>query len=101
MSALKCMCNPSSYYHRKVLISFEDNDVIHLPLSNAEEWSPKVAAGDLLDKRKPTLCICKLGGRSMKMATFLATQAGFDEVIISFKMTPQPHFPRCTVSMGE
>ena len=58
-----------------------DGDVINLPMSAAEDWSRKVAAGDLLDKSKPTLCICKLGGRSMKMATFLASQAGFEEVV--------------------
>jgi rhodanese-related sulfurtransferase len=38
-----------------------------------------VKEGDLLDKSKPTLCLCKAGVRSMKVASFLV-QAGFQEV---------------------
>ena len=52
-------------------ISLVGDDIIHLPLSGAEAWSSKVTQGSLLDNSKPTLCMCKLGGRSMKVATFL------------------------------
>ena len=52
-------------------ISLVGDDIIHLPLSGAEAWSSKVTQGSLLDSSKPTLCMCKLGGRSMKVANFL------------------------------
>ena len=52
-------------------ISLVGDDIIHLPLSGAEAWSSKVIQGSLLDNSKPTLCMCKLGGRSMKVANFL------------------------------
>ena len=54
-------------------------DIINLPLGDAASWSPKVEAGDLLDKTKPTICLCKVGMRSMRVATFLIGQ-GFEEV---------------------
>lgn len=50
--------------------SFAGNDIIHLPLSTASEWSTKIMNKELLDSTKPTICMCKLGGRSMKAATF-------------------------------
>eukprot|EP00600_Ochromonadales_sp_CCMP1393_P004670 CAMPEP_0174957474 /NCGR_PEP_ID=MMETSP0004_2-20121128/2091_1 /TAXON_ID=420556 /ORGANISM="Ochromonas sp., Strain CCMP1393" /LENGTH=181 /DNA_ID=CAMNT_0016205585 /DNA_START=18 /DNA_END=563 /DNA_ORIENTATION=+ len=56
------------------------DDIIHLPLSEAEQWSKKVLDGDLLDATKPTLVMCKMGGRSMKVSMFLTVQAGFPEV---------------------
>jgi rhodanese-related sulfurtransferase len=37
------------------------DDIIHLPLSEADAWSGKVANGSLLDSEKPTLCLCKVG----------------------------------------
>ena len=54
-------------------MAIEGKDVLNLPLSDVANWSTKVLKGDLLDKNKPTLCLCKLGGRSMKAATFLGT----------------------------
>ena len=59
--------------------SIEGADIINLPLSTAGEWSDDVKDGTILDKSKPTLCLCKVGMRSMKMASFLV-QAGYDEV---------------------
>ena len=51
--------------------SFAGNDIIHLPLSTANEWTTKILNKELLDSTKPTICLCKVGGRSMKVATFL------------------------------
>ena len=51
-----------------------------MPLSKAGEWSDKVITGELLDPSVPTLCLCKAGVRSMRVATFLATHAGFTDV---------------------
>ena len=59
--------------------SIEGADIINLPLSTAGEWSDDVKDGKILDKSKPTLCLCKVGMRSMKMANFL-TQAGYTDV---------------------
>ena len=59
--------------------SIEGADIINLPLSTAGEWSDDVKDGTILDKSKPTLCLCKVGMRSMKMANFLV-QAGYSDV---------------------
>jgi len=47
------------------------DDIIHLPLSNANAWSQQVLTGALLDAEKPTLCLCHHGVRSMQVASFL------------------------------
>ena len=59
--------------------SIEGVDIINLPLRTAGEWYDDVKDGKILDKSKPTLCLCKVGMRSMKMANFL-TQAGYTDV---------------------
>lgn len=51
-------------------VALSGSDVMNLPLSDANTWSQKVLSGELLDKQKPLLCLCKMGGRSMKAATF-------------------------------
>lgn len=53
-----------------VAIALAGSDVMNLPLSDASTWSQEVLRGELLDKQKPLLCLCKMGGRSMKAATF-------------------------------
>ena len=50
-------------------------EVIELPMSSASEWSAKIKNGELLDKSKPTICLCKVGGRSANMANFLGKSA--------------------------
>lgn len=42
---------------------------------------PKVLSGELLDKSKKALVLCHHGGRSMQVASFLASQAGFSDVL--------------------
>ena len=59
--------------------SIKGADIINLPLGSAAEWSPKVGQGKLLDASKPTICLCKVGMRSMRVATFFVSQ-GFEEV---------------------
>lgn len=54
-------------------VALSGSDVLNLPLSEANTWTQKVLMGELLDKRKPLLCLCKMGGRSMKAATFFGT----------------------------
>ncbi|KAJ1416692.1 hypothetical protein B484DRAFT_401088 [Ochromonadaceae sp. CCMP2298] len=46
-----------------------------------ESWGGKVAAGELLEREKPVLVMCKMGGRSMKVSMFLSGQAKFAKVI--------------------
>lgn len=46
-------------------------DIINLPLSNADEWCGEVIDGKILDPKKPTLCLCHHGMRSMQVASFL------------------------------
>lgn len=52
-------------------ISLSDPDVINLPLGSANIWTAEVSNGKILDSSKPTLCLCKIGMRSMKVATYL------------------------------
>lgn len=59
--------------------SIKGSDIINLPLGSAAEWSPKVEQGQILDATKPAICLCKVGMRSMRVATFLVSQ-GFEEV---------------------
>jgi rhodanese-related sulfurtransferase len=54
-----------------VEMSISGNDIIHLPLSNMDKWSKKVLRNELLDSDKTTLCLCKMGGRSFRVSTFL------------------------------
>ena len=53
---------------------------LNLPLSQFPQWGPKIMAGDLLKKDKKTVVLCHHGGRSMQVASFLASQAGFANV---------------------
>eukprot|EP01041_Mallomonas_annulata_P005226 gene5226-10465_t len=61
-------------------LSLQGNDVINLPLSKFEEWTGNIL--DILDRDKPTLCLCKSGKRSSRFATFLVQQAGFKDVYV-------------------
>ena len=47
------------------------DDIIHLPLSDANNWSAEVISGKRLDSEKPTLVMCHHGMRSMQVASFL------------------------------
>jgi rhodanese-related sulfurtransferase len=62
-------------------LALPGDDVIHLPLSQIESWGGKVTAGELLEREKPVLGMCKMGGRSLKVSTFLSGQAKFAKVI--------------------
>jgi len=48
----------------------------HPPNTNTNR-GPKILAGELLEKGKKTLVLCHHGGRSMQVASFLTSQAGF------------------------
>ena len=78
--------------------SIKGADIINLPLGSAAEWSPKVEQGKLLDATKPTICMCKGGMRSMRVATLLVSQ-GFKEVysvdggINGYASTVEPTIP--------
>jgi rhodanese-related sulfurtransferase len=52
-------------------VSIPGDDVIQLPLSEANTWSQEVLDKKLLDPEKPTLCLCHMGVRSMQVASFL------------------------------
>lgn len=54
-------------------VSIPGNDIIHLPLSNATDWSQDVLTGKILDSEKPALCLCHHGVRSMQVASFLGS----------------------------
>jgi len=59
--------------------SIKAEEIMHLPLSTAGEWTQDIQTGKLLDPSKPTLCLCRAGVRSMQLASFLASQ-DFEEV---------------------
>lgn len=61
-------------------MALHDKDVINLPLSNMESWTESVVNGEVLDNRKPTICLCKKGLRGLKMANFLVSTANFEDV---------------------
>lgn len=52
-------------------VSIPGDDIIHLPLSDANNWSGEVLSGKRLDSEKPTLVLCHHGVRSMQVASFL------------------------------
>lgn len=60
-------------------VRLKDPAVINLPLGDAGNWSVKPLEDVGLDASKPTICVCKVGMRSMKVASFLVGK-GFDEV---------------------
>jgi len=62
------------------LAAIPGSDIIHLPLSTAGDWMQEIIKGSLLDSSKPTLCLCHHGVRSMQMASFLVSQADFEDV---------------------
>eukprot|EP01040_Poterioochromonas_malhamensis_P016121 gene16121-18219_t len=62
------------------LARLPDNNVINLPLSEAGTWTNEILEGEILDKSKPTICLCHHGVRSMRFANFIVTQAQFEEV---------------------
>uniref|UniRef100_A0A6T5NIR0 Peptidyl-prolyl cis-trans isomerase C n=1 Tax=Heterosigma akashiwo TaxID=2829 RepID=A0A6T5NIR0_HETAK len=53
---------------------------VNIPLSQSQDWAPKIARGELLDRTKRTVVLCKKGIRSTQMAQFLLTQAEFEDV---------------------
>ena len=53
------------------MASIQGEDIIHLPLSDANSWTQNVLLGKLLDPSKPTICLCHHGVRSMQVASFL------------------------------
>lgn len=63
-------------------VSLPDPGIIHLPLSSSHVWVDRVKNGTIegLDSKKPTVCVCHHGVRSMQMAMFLAQGADFEEV---------------------
>lgn len=64
-------------------VALSGDDILNLPLSEASIWSQRVLDGELLDKQKPLLCLCKMGGRSMKAATFFGKFGSHGQCCIS------------------
>jgi len=60
-------------------VKLKDPNVLNLPLGDAGTWSVKPLSDVGLDSAKPTVCVCKAGMRSMKVAQFLISK-GFAEV---------------------
>ena len=56
------------------------DDIYYLPMSDVADWSEDVKTGKLLDRSKPTLCVSSQGAGSIKIANFLASVVGFEEV---------------------
>eukprot|EP00614_Pseudopedinella_elastica_P033996 CAMPEP_0172633662 /NCGR_PEP_ID=MMETSP1068-20121228/190626_1 /TAXON_ID=35684 /ORGANISM="Pseudopedinella elastica, Strain CCMP716" /LENGTH=164 /DNA_ID=CAMNT_0013445423 /DNA_START=66 /DNA_END=560 /DNA_ORIENTATION=- len=66
-------------YPKPGMDSMGDRPMQHLPLSTMNEWAPKAVDGSLLDKSKPVVVACKVGGRSMQVCRWLDDQ-GYEEV---------------------
>lgn len=52
--------------------------VIHLPLSQATEWAPRI--GELLERERPVAVLCHAGMRSWQFGSWLIAEQGFREV---------------------
>ena len=50
-------------------------------MSGVADWSEDVKTGKLLDRSKPTLCVSSQGAGAIKIANFLASVVGFEEVV--------------------
>ena len=61
------------------LASLKVPNIIHLPLSNFQSWSNEVSDGMILKHDVPTMVLCKVGVRSLKVGNFLVS-AGIKEV---------------------
>lgn len=44
-----------------------------------EQWGPKLATGELLERERPTVVLCQNGMRSLQLGKWLVTQ-GFSSV---------------------
>ena len=55
-------------------VKLKDEGVLNLPLGDAGDWSVRPLSDFGLDASKPTVCVCKIGMRSMKVAQFLVTK---------------------------
>lgn len=55
-------------------VKLKDEGVLNLPLGDAADWSVRPLSDFGLDASKPTVCVCKIGMRSMKVAQFLVTK---------------------------
>jgi rhodanese-related sulfurtransferase len=62
------------------LASLNGSDIINLPLKSLNVWSGRIVSGELLDRSKPTVCMCHHGGRSLTVANYLVQNAGFGDV---------------------
>ena len=65
--------------HEIQMASLKVPNIIHLPLSNFQSWSNEVTDGLILNPDVPTMVLCKVGVRSLKVSTFLVN-AGIKEV---------------------
>ena len=72
--------------------------VIHLPLSRAGDWAPRIDA--LLDRERPVAVFCHAGVRSWQVGCWLLQEQGFAEVwnleggIEAWSLQVDPSVPR-------
>ena len=52
--------------------------VVHLPLSRAADWAPRIDG--LLDRERPVAVLCHAGVRSWKFGCWLVQEQGFSDV---------------------
>lgn len=62
--------------HELQIAKFSDRFKLR-PLSTFEKWGPSITED--FDKTKETVVLCRSGGRSMKMCSFLVN-SGFNDV---------------------
>ncbi len=72
--------------------------VIHLPLSRASDWAPRIHA--LLDRERPVAVLCHAGMRSWQVGCWLIQEQGFTDVwnveggIEAWSLQVDPSVPR-------
>lgn len=53
------------------IAKFPGSDILNFPLSQVNHIGEEIKEGKLLDRSKPTICICRRGARAGRFATFL------------------------------
>lgn len=72
--------------------------VIHLPLSKASDWAPRIDG--LLDRQRPVVVLCHAGMRSWQLGCWLIQEQGFTDVwnleggIEAWSLQVDPSVPR-------
>jgi rhodanese-related sulfurtransferase len=64
--------------HRELDLARLPHPVLHLPLSESNDWAPRI--GELLERDRPVAVLCHSGMRSWQFGSWLLQEQGYGEV---------------------